>query len=158
MKNNMTPDRAIKILEKDILYHTPSVHESDYETAEALRMAIDALRDRYRIPRAEPKPTKNGERYYHKSFRFKEEMDAAFEEVQRIIKEQGRISHRQYLRCCGIEDTDRLLRGCGQRSKLDDLTLVWYRGEDFDKGILTIGDISAYCIWANVRPQTPKEG
>ena len=158
MKINMTPERAIKILEKDILYHTPSVHESDYETAEALRMAIDVLRDRYRIPRAEPKPTKYGERYYHKYFRFKEEMDAAFEKIQRIIKEQGRISHRQYLRCCGIEDPDHFHCLREQQSKWDDLTLVWYNGSDFDKGILTIGGKRDYYIWANVHPQTPKEG
>ena len=157
MKIKMTPDRAIEILEKDILYHTPSVHDRDHETAEALRMAIDVLRDRYRVPRAEPKPTKYGERYYNKSFRFKEDMDAAFEEIQRIIKEQGRISHRQYLRCCGIQDPDHFYRRGERQSKWDDLDLVWYHGSDLERGILTIGDISAYCIWANVHPQTPKE-
>lgn len=155
---SMTPDRAIEILEKDILYHVPSVHESDYETAEALRMAIDVLRDRYRIPRTVPKPTKYGERYYHKSFRFKEEIDAAFEKIQRIIKANGCISHSQYLRCCGIEDPDHFLSIRELRPKYDDLTLVWYNGSDFGKGILNIGGKCDYYIWANVHPQTPKEG
>ena len=92
---------------------------------------------------------------YEKYFRFKGEMDAAFEKIQRIIKENGYISHRQYLRCCGIEDPDHFYR-CGERqSKWDDLKLVWYHGYNFDKGCLTIGGVSNYYIWANVHPQTP---
>lgn len=52
---------------------------------------------------------------YEKYFRCKSEMDSAFEKIQRIIKEQGYISHRQYLCCCGIENPENFYRKGNKR-------------------------------------------
>ena len=92
---------------------------------------------------------------YEKYFRSKEEMDAAFEKIQRIVKETGCISHRQYLRCCGIKYPDFFYGPRYWDSPWYNLDLVWYNGSDFGKGLLTIGGVSNYYIWANVHPQTP---